>query len=355
MANDSSRFYSRKKVTGYDNGAEISPSTRLILNTAEELGVTWKTLHGTKIIELSYNGQTKYFRNQISAATTDVGFYACLDKAVTSNLLEAQGIRVPRGFNLLRTDEQTYWREVFNALTKPLVVKPTYGNQGNAITMGINDWETYVTAVHNAFAYINEKEAGVIVEETAQGEEYRVLATREKVIGVVNRRPANVVGDGRSTLQELINEKNSDPRRFEDPNAPLVTIKIDDHVKGYLQEQHLNLEVIPTEGQRVFLRRNSNISTGGDSIDVTDMIHPSVAEIAVKAVNAIPCLDFVGVDFMTTDITADQYPDRYCIIEVNSSPGFSIHEFPYLGTPRRAQREFLFILFPDLKVHHGQS
>ena len=355
MSNNQTYTYSRKKISGWVNEPEITFSTRLNLEAADAWGIHWRTLPGTKIIEMQYAGETKYFRYQISSATTDIGFYGCLDKSVTNSLLAAQGIRIPNGYNLLRADSESYWREVFDALKKPLVVKPTHGNQGNAISMGIIDWESYHAAVEKAFAFLNDKDAGVVVEETVKGKEYRVLATRQKVIGVVNRLPANVVGDGISTLQQLIDQKNTDPRRFDDPNAALVKIKIDEHVKKHLSDQQLTLDFIPQKEQRIFLRQNSNISTGGDSIDVTDQIHPEVAEIAIKAVNAIPGLDFVGVDFMTEDITQPQYPDKYCIIEVNSSPGFSIHEFPYEGKRRHAEREFLYIMFPQLRAKYEKN
>jgi cyanophycin synthetase len=349
MSDTQKLFYSRKKVSGVTDEGDITPSSMLILQAADKLGVQWRVLPGTKIIELNYQGKIKYFRYQISTETTDVGFYSCLDKSVTSSLLEEKGIHVPRGFNLIKSDPRSYWDEVFSALQAPLVVKPTHGNQGQCITMGISDKETFYAAVEKAFAFLNDKDAGVIVEETCAGKEYRIVATRQKALAVMNRMPANVVGDGQSTLQQLIDQKNSDPRRSDNPNDYLVKIKVDEHVSQYLIDQQLTLDFVPAAGQRVFLRRNSNISTGGDSIDMTDLAHPSVLEIAVKAVNALPGLDFAGVDFISTDITQSQTPETYAIIEVNSSPGFSIHEFPFEGKPRNCAEEFLFIAFPELR------
>jgi glutamate--cysteine ligase len=341
-------FYQRKKISGWENDEPITLSSLLILEAADKYGISWKVLPGTKIIEMEYKGQKKYFRYQISSATTDVGFSACLDKTVTNNLLENAGIRVPKGFGLMRSDDRKYWDEVFDALQKPVVVKPSHGNQGNAISMGILDKEQYQKAVEKAFAFLNDREAGVVVEETFVGNEYRVLATREKVLGVIFRVPANVVGDGTSTLQQLIDQKNSDPRRGSDDTYALFKIQTDENLMSCLAEQNLTLDFVPTKDQQVFLRRISNIAKGGDSIDMTDQIHPSVAEIAVKAVNALPGLDFVGVDFMTKDITQPQTENSYIIVEVNSSPGFCIHEFPYLGKKRHAEEEFLAIMFPEL-------
>lgn len=343
-------YYSKKTPRGLENGDPVTLSTRLILAAADELGVKWQILPGTKIIQLEFQGSIKHFRFQISTETTDVGFYGCLDKSITNALLSNHGILVPNGFHLAQNDPESYWLEAFAALAKPVVVKPTTGNQGQNISLGITDQNSYVDAVKKAFLFSNDKEAGVIVEEQFEGKEYRILTTREKVLAVIYRMPANVVGDGVHTIAELIAAKNSDPRRSDNPNDSLVKIKIDDHVAEYMKEQQLELTTIPTADIRVFLRKNSNISTGGDSFDVTDQIHDSVKKLAVAAVNAVPGLDFAGVDFMTKNIEAEQTPETYRIIEINSSPGFSIHEFPYQGQPRHADKEFLYLAFPNLKT-----
>lgn len=342
-------YYQRYTPTGLSDADPVTLSTQLILDAALELGIEVHILPGTKIIQLRHNGVVKYFRFQISTETTDIGFYACLDKSVTNNLLRSQGVQVPSGFHITRTDSQEYWQEIFLALEKPLVVKPTHGNQGNAISIGISDQESYRHAIQKALDFNNDKDAGVIVEQLCQGQEYRILTTREKVLGVLYRMPANVVGDGEHTIQELLDSKNADPRRGDDLTFALFTIKIDDEVHKTLEEQHLTLDSVPAENERVFLRKVSNIAKGGDSIDVTDTTHQSVKDIALKAINAIPGLDFAGVDLMTTNIEREQTPDTHTIIEINSSPGFCIQEFPFLGNPRKAQYEFLYLAFPHLR------
>jgi glutamate--cysteine ligase len=346
---DKTFYYSRLKVSGWEKEEQITLSTQLILKAADKFGVQWKVLPGTKIIELLYQGITKYFRYQISSETTDIGFYTCLDKSVTNSLLREAGIQVPRGFDLTRRDPESYWLEVFDALQKPLVVKPSYGNQGNGITMGIKEKAAYIEAVKKSFAFLNDPKAGVMVEETVAGSEYRILVTREKVIGILSRVPANVVGDGQKTVRQLIEEKNSDPRRGTEDTFALFKIQLDEDVLGNIAEQGLTLESVLPEEKQLFVRKVSNIAKGGDSIDMTEVAHPSVSEIAVKAIRALPGLDFAGVDFMTQDITKPQESGTYTIIEVNSSPGFCIQEFPYLGTPRHGAEEFLYLSFPSLK------
>jgi len=341
--------YSRKKVSGWEDSDQVSLSTNLILQAATDLGISWTILPGTKIIELCHEGKIKHFRYQISTQTTDIGFYACEDKSITSNLLTNAGISVANGYSLLVEDSKEYREAVFNALPKPLVVKPTHGNQGNAITLGVNTLEQFHAAVEKAFNLTNQQDAGVMVEETCLGQEYRILATREKVLGIVCRRPANVVGDGQSTIQQLLDVKNLDPRRDPKNHGPFKHVDADEDMKAMLAEQGLTLESVPAKDARIFLRKVSNISKGGDSLDVTDQAHPSVKEIALRTINAIPGLDFAGLDFMTTDITADQATNGYTIIEVNSSPGFSIQEFPDEGKPINAQYEFLKLAFPSVR------
>lgn len=341
--------YQQWSPQGLAPGEIITLSTTLILKAAAELGVEFEVIPGTKIIRLTHQGQAKYFRYQLSTETTDVGFAICDDKSMTNNLLRDHGLRIPPGFNLTRGNDRSYWKTAFESLEKPLIVKPTHGNQGNGITVGISTWEEFEPAVEKAFAFLNHKDAGVMAEQMVTGNEYRVLLTREKVLGVLYRRPASVVGNGQSSIQELIDAKNSDPRRGSDDTFALFKIVVDQEIQQCLNEQSLALNSVPTLGQQVYLRKISNIARGGDSIDVTDKVHPSLIEIALKAINAIPGIDFVGLDIMTHDIEAPQTENSYHIIEINTSPGFCIQEFPFEGQPRRAQYEFLYLAFPNLR------
>jgi cyanophycin synthetase len=278
------------RPTGVSDGNLISISTREVLVEAEKYGITWEEIVGTRIFRLNYHGVTREFYAQVPTSVTELGFNSCLDKSITRALLQAVGVNIPKGYGLTKGDTQDYWMEVFNALQKPLVVKPTHGNQGRSVFMNIKTPEEYQQAVKESFSFSNESNQGVVVEETFAGTEYRVLATKQKVIGIINRIPANVIGDGQKTIQQLVDEKNSDPRRSPIKEDPLCTIEIDQHVQKHLADQQITLDTVPAAGQRVFLRQNSNISTGGDSIDVTDVAHPSVKEIALKVMAAIPGL-----------------------------------------------------------------
>lgn len=344
-------FFTRQTPHGLENVKTLSQSTLTIARAAQEMGVTFAEIPESRVVALEYNGVTRYLHTLIPSNTSELASHLCDDKVATRAFLLQAGISMPKGYHLVTTDKPVYWDEVFNALQKPLVVKPTTGQQGQSIFMGVETIEQYHAAIEKCFEYegtANTK-ARVLVEETFTGTEYRVLATKEKVIGIINRQPANVVGDGHSTIQQLIDQKNADPRRSDDPNDALIKIKVDSHVQEHLASQGLNVNSVPAAEQKVFLRINSNISTGGDSIDVTDIAHPTVHEICVKVMNSLPGLHIAGIDFMTRDITQPQTAESYIIIEVNSSPGIIIHEMPYSGEPREAAKEFIYILFPELR------
>lgn len=342
--------YSYITPTGTRQGQTVSLSTRLVLEEAEKRGITWEEIPNSRIFKMQYQDITRYFHYQLPSQTLEVGFNLCLNKAGTKEFLQAAGISTSKGFFIPKQEQdKESWKSIFATLEKPLVVKPTHGKQGTAVHMQIQDEQTFIEAVESVLQDSRDDEEGALVEETFVGNEYRILATKEKVLGIINRVPANVTGDGSHTIAELIEEKNADPRRSYDIYDPLVKIPVDNHVHEYLGKQGLDLTSVPAQGQQIFLRQNSNISTGGDSFDVTDLAHPSVLEIAIKVTQALPGAYFVGIDFMTKDISQPQDANSYCIVEVNGSPGLSIHDFPYSGKSRDCAKELLFLIFPEVK------
>jgi glutamate--cysteine ligase len=337
---------------GWKKSNNLSNSSRLVIVAAEKYGIDWRITPGTRIVTLTYQGQEKSYYNQIPASTSALAKYATNNKKITSNLLQQAGISVPRSFKLRGENKNDYWQEVYDTLQKPLVVKPTNGNQGQNIAIGIDNYLEYLAAIEVAADFSSDEDSGVIIEEMFQnGEEYRILASQEKVIGIVKREPANVIGDGRSTIKKLITLKNKeDIRGIKGSDKSHLKIRMDKNLKNYLAEQNLDLSTVVAAGRKVYLRQVSNISQGGDAIDFTDLAHKSVHEIALKAIRTIPGLSFAGIDFMTLDITQPQTKDSYVIIEINDSPGFDIHDAPYVGQNRHAADEFLKLMFPELDI-----
>jgi len=344
------KFYKRYTPNGLVDDRPITSSTRLILREAKNLGMEIKHLIGTNVFKLKYRGKEKDFHFQNPSCNSATGMYIANSKRATRNLLQNNKICIPTGYALKMSDSSNQKKEVYDSLKKPLVVKPDRGSQGKAITVGIRNFSEYLKALRKAANYSKDREAWIVVEEQLIGyREYRVLTTREKVIGVIKRIPANVIGDGVSNIRKLIKIKNSDPRRGEaKDHPPLFKIEMDDEMKEFLKKKDLNWKSIPLKGQRILLRGVSNISMGGDSIDYTDKVHASVRELSLRAINSIPGLELGGVDFMSKDITTKQKPGSYAIIEVNNSPGIDIHDYPFIGIKRNAGLEFLRVMFGEL-------
>lgn len=343
-------IYESYSPNGVVKNKNISNSSRLVLAEADKYGVAWRIIPCTQLIELSFNGKKKTFYHQVPTSTTALAKYACNNKQVTTNLLFTNGISVPKGFRVRKSSTKEDLLDIYENLQKPLVVKPSDGTWGENITVNITNVKDFFEAVDFALKYSGNKRSTAIVEEMFEGEEYRILATREKVIGVLYRRQASVLGNGKDSIKKLIKEKNKNPiRGVKNGTTSHLKIRMNEPMEKLLAENDLDFNFIPEKGQRVFLQRVSNISQGGDAIDVTDIIHPSVKKIALRAINAVPGLSFAGIDLLTTDITKNQSQDTYIIIEINDSPGFDIHDFPYRGKNRHAAREFLYLMFPELK------
>jgi len=327
----------------------ITLSTKLILQEAEKLGIKWKAIEGTEIIKLSFKSKNEYFHHQVSPLNSNLAIYCCKQKNVTKSLLKKADINVAPGFLINKTDSNEYLKQVFKKLKKPLVIKPQEGSHGDSVTVNINNFSDFEKIIKKTLNQIKEPSLGVLAEEMFVGTEYRITATKNKIIGVANRVPANVIGNGESTIRQLIEIKNSDPKREDNfYNTGLKKIPINEETIWALTEQNLKLENIPKKDELIFVRLNSNLSTGGDSIDFTDEIHPSVKKIAIKTINAIPGLEFAGLDFMCKDITKQQTKDSYIVVEINNSPGIFMHDLPFKGKNRHASREFLKLIFPEL-------
>lgn len=341
-------FYSRKTISGVKKLKKVSQSTILILEEAERLGIKWEKIRYTGLFKLEHHGKIVFFHSQIPSMTTESAAYCCRNKRISKNILEQAGLSVSKGYQIEYDDKKGYRLELFNDLKKPLVVKPVDDQQGNNVYLNINTQAEYAKATREIYAFYGQKKVEITIEEMFKGDEYRILATRKKILSVIKRMPANVLGDGKSTINKLIEIKNQDPIR--EKVGTYKSIVIDDELLNYLSQQKLDLQSVPQNKKRIFLRAHSplDISLGGDTIDVTDRIHPSVNLIVQRIMESIPGLALVGIDYMTKDIYKEQNNDGYVIIEINSSPSLDWNEFPLEGPKRPIAFEFLKIMFQDL-------
>ena len=342
-------YFQRNSINSVKKLKKVGGSTILILEEAEKNNIKWKKIHCTNVFQLKYNNRTEYFHGQIPSATTEFAHYCCSNKRICKNILKQSGLSVSNGYQVEFDDKKTYRLSLFDDLKKPLVVKPVDDKQGNNVYLNIKTQEEYINATKKIYEFYGQKKVEILVEEMFQGDEYRILATQKKILSVIKRLPANVIGDGKFTVGQLIDKKNQDPIR--DKAEVYKQIQVDEIILKYLRKKNLNLDTIVPEGERIFLRPHSSfdISLGGDTIDVTDKIHPSVVTIVAKIMSSIPGLALTGIDYMTTDICKKQTINNYKIIEINSSPCLDWNEFPIVGPHRRIAYEFLKILFPELK------
>jgi D-alanine-D-alanine ligase-like ATP-grasp enzyme len=296
-------------------------------------------------LELSYKKHFEYIAGQNVSQTSSTGNYATSNKALTKSLLVRAKINTARG-KLFSKDKIGKAQNFINKIRYPIVIKKKDGAHGDLVFVGIKNRKMRDEAI----SCILKENDDVLIEKEFRGKEYRIIATRNKFVAATYRDPANVVGDGIHNIKELIKIKNSDLRRGDSSLDIFIKIKIDDIVKRKLVDMKIKTEEILPEGKKIYLRDNSNISTGGDSIDVTNQVHSDFMKIAVKTIRAFPGLFYGGIDLMSNqDISKKPTKKSYIVLEVNSSPGISLHHFPYQGKSRNVAKEIIDILFPETK------
>jgi cyanophycin synthetase len=345
-------YYQRRALAEDKRSKKVISDVLAIIETAKQLGIEVEHIPYTELVKLNYRGCEAYLYHRTPPHTTATAQVCCSNKTITRNLLIRAGLSVPKGYLLKDSDSREYQLKVFNDLEKPLVVKAIDGSEAIAVTTNIKSQKQYSEALKESFSYDRADEKRALVERMFGGKEYRILVNRERVIGIIERLPANVIGDGQHTIKELIKLKNEDPRRGnKKDDKALFKIKIDQKMKDFLAKSKLSLDSVVKNKQQVFLRTHStlNISLGGDTIDVTNKVHPSVKKIAVRAIQAIPGLTWTGIDYLTKDIYAPQKKDDYAILELNSSPRLIWQAQPYSGSKQPVLEEFLKNIFPELK------
>lgn len=344
-----SLYFSRSLPEGVVQQEEIDPflSTQMILEEAKNLGIEGSIVPDTDIVELKLKDNIKTFRERIPSTTNFTGVECCYDKQVCKVMLRKSGLSVMPGYTIYPTDTDERIRSIWNALKKPLVLKPTKGSHGKGVEVGLFDLEDCIAKIRDYFK--NPLYPGLLIlEEMFVGHEYRIMATREKVLAIMERIPAHVIGDGEHTIDELVGIENNSPLRNISPFLyPHISL---DHVSfELLSLQNFTRQSVPQRNEVVHLQKISNIMAGGVAVDRTDDAHSSVKDLVVKAVQAIPGLSWTGIDFMCKDLYNQQTKDSYTIIEMNSAPEFAMHDLPMQGKPRGVTREFLYLMFPELR------
>lgn len=320
------------------------------IKEAKKLGIDIQKVGSTPYY-LMTNGRKKvYFDDGFTSELTSTGFIGTVHKQITKKFLQLADIQTPKWVEFYEASTTSDIRKYADQLQYPVVIKPERGTHGRNITVGITTIAKTVPLVKE----LQKMTKVILVEEMFHGTEIRLLATRNKFLGAIWRRPASLLGDGKQTIAQLVKAKNSQSKRTRhQPN--LYPLLLDADALQVLKKQGFTSKSRPAKNTRVYTRSVSNLAAGGDSIDVTDKIHPSVKKIAVAAVQAIPGLPFAGLDFMTKDYTIQQTPKTYTVIEINSNPMVGMHHKPFLGRARNVTREILLEFFPQSRRANNKS
>ncbi|GAB3194146.1 ATP-binding protein [Nesterenkonia suensis] len=272
------------------------------------------------------------FYNMLGPSTSHAGGYLADTKHLSRQLLAEAGVSVPESRTFIRDERQQAWHWA-QACDRPVVIKPTRLSRGRGVTTEIRTEDEFHQAWDRAFeAYGRSTQRQLaLVEQHFSGEDYRCFVVGGRLVSVTMRRRASVVGDGSSTIRALIEAKNR--RRAGHPMLHSYPIPDSPESLEELTASGMTLQDVPAEGARVTLRRVSNLASGGDSIDVTDTIHPGFAEIAQQAVEAIPGVECLGVDLIATSITEPPTAESHVVTEVETAP-MPMTEFPVEGQPR---------------------
>ena len=305
------------------------PSTQAVITAAELRGIPWRRLTDGSLVELGQGRNLKRIQAAVTADTGQIAVDAACDKALARQLLADAFLPVPHGEVVTRFEDAL---PLLDRIGLPLVVKPVYGNQGRAVTMDVAD----AAGLEEAFLLAAQVSEEVLVEQQVAGLDYRVLVVDGNVVAASRRVPCHVVGDGSSSIAELIRSANLDARRGNGHSKPLTRIEGTDF-------KDLDLSRVPEADEKIVLRRAANLSQGGTAIDVTDEVHPEIRAACVRAARVIG-LDVCGVDLLTSDISR---PLDGAIIEVNASPGLRMHLYPDEGDARPVGEAIVSMLYPS--------
>ncbi|WP_404985692.1 cyanophycin synthetase [Chryseobacterium sp. M5] len=319
----------------------LGPSTGSIVEEAVSRKIPWIRLGSNSLVQLGYGVNQQRFQATITGNTSSIAVDIACNKELTKRMLHDAAIPVPMG-DLIVDEEEL--QSVIKKIGYPIVIKPLNGNHGKGSSINVNDWVSSVTGLEYAQKYSKK----VIVEKYITGYDFRVLVINNKMVAAARRVPAHVVGDGESNLEQLIEKENKDPRRGYGHENVLTEITVDKDTLELLEKLQYTLETVPQKGEIVYLKSTANLSTGGTSIDVTDMVHPENITMAER-ISKIIGLDVCGIDIMAENLTQPLKESGGAIIEVNAAPGFRMHLAPSEGLPRNVAAPVVDMLYPQGK------
>jgi cyanophycin synthetase len=333
---DASAAVARVRQAG--EAAALGPSTGAIAEAAARRGIPVSRLEGEDLLIMGYGRCQQRVWATLTGRTSALAADLAGDKNLTKRVLADGGLPVPDGV-VVETAAAAVAAMGF--LKGPLAVKPVGANQGKGVTLQVSG----AAEMERAFAIAATFDERVLVEEFVPGRQYRLCVVDGKLAAAAERIPAYVMGDGASSVRELVVAANRDPRRGEGHDKPLTKMIIDAVAVGVLARQKLTPRSVPAKGQVVYIRENANLSTGGTAVDVTDAVHPDNVLLVERAATLLG-LDVAGVDMVAENIAKSIMGGSGAIIEVNAAPGIRMHHYPSAGKPRDVAARIVDSLFP---------
>ena len=319
----------------------LGPSTGSIVEEAVARDIPWIRLGTNSLVQLGYGVNQMRFQATITNKTSYIAVDIAGNKEQTKRMLEMSSMPVASGD--ICFDEETLKQTIIK-IGYPIVLKPLDGNHGKGASINVMHWEDAVSGLAHAQQYGRR----VIVEKFITGYDFRVLVINNQLVAAAKRVPAHVVGNGKKTIQELIDTVNLDPRRGYGHENVLTEITVDRDTLDLLEKKSYSLASIPKADEIVYLKSTANLSTGGTSVDVTDMMHPENIFLCER-ISRVIGLDVCGVDIMAENLTQPLKQNGGVILEVNAAPGFRMHLAPSEGLPRNVAAPVIDMLFPPGK------
>ncbi|MFD2907890.1 cyanophycin synthetase [Flavobacterium ardleyense] len=316
----------------------LGPSTGSIVEEAVSRDIPWIRLGKNSLVQLGYGVNQMRFQATITCKTSNIAVDIACNKEETKRLLQLASIPVATGGICVEEEDL---QAIIDKIGYPIVIKPLDGNHGKGASINVNDYETAKAGL----AYAKTYSKRVIVEKFITGYDFRVLIIDNKLVAAAKREPAHVTGDGKQSIQQLIDETNLDPKRGYGHENVLTQIDVDRDTEDLLEKYGYSLDTIPKSDEIVYLKSTANLSTGGTSVDVTDMIHPENIFLCERIARVIG-LDVCGVDIMANNLTQPLKENGGCVLEVNAAPGFRMHLAPSEGLPRNVAAPVIDMLYP---------
>ena len=316
----------------------LGPSTGSIVDEAVKRKIPWIRLNKHSLVQLGYGKNQKRIQATVASTTSNIAVEIACDKEDTKNLLDAAQIPVPKGYVVYDEDDL---KDTIEKIGYPVITKPLDGNHGKGVTTNLRNWDDAVRGMNAAKKFGR----AVICEKYITGRDHRVLVINYKFVAAALRTPAAVIGDGKSSIQQLIDKVNSDPRRGYGHEKVLTAIKVDDQTENILVKLGYTLETVLKKDEELWLKPTANLSTGGTATDITDLVHPTNVFMCERIARIIG-LDICGIDIMADDLTNPITENGGAILEVNAAPGFRMHLDPTEGIGRNVAEPVIDMLYP---------